>query len=162
MEDRLDTLAFEPPPAPWHALEGERDRLRLLLEVSESIASHRDVTALFHDLAQRLPRVVPFDVINLVLYDPERDVMRLHALVAPESNATTPGLEFPMSSLPTNATACVCCSGGRAAHRGVIRDRWKPSILFELKTGTKRFCGGPVGDRMLRHSSEPCLVDAAV
>jgi formate hydrogenlyase transcriptional activator len=40
-------------------LEGERDRLRLLLEVSESIASHRDVTALFHDLAERLPRVVP-------------------------------------------------------------------------------------------------------
>ena len=47
----------------------ERDRLRLLAEVSESIASHPDLNELFHDLAQRLPRVVPFDYINLVLHD---------------------------------------------------------------------------------------------
>ncbi len=61
----------------------ERDRLRLLAEVSESIASHRDLNELFRDLAQRLPRIVPFDYINLVLHDPSRNVMRLRLLVAP-------------------------------------------------------------------------------
>ena len=60
LDDHLVISAFAPPPAQWHALEHERDRLRLLLEVSESIASHRDVAALFQDLAQRLPRIVPF------------------------------------------------------------------------------------------------------
>src|SRR2546427_8672749 len=42
-------------------LSHDRDRLRLLLEVSESIASHRDLDELLHDLSQRLPPIVPFD-----------------------------------------------------------------------------------------------------
>jgi formate hydrogenlyase transcriptional activator len=96
LDDRLERLTFAPPPEEWDALERERDRLRLLLEVSESIASHRDVAALLHDLAQRLPRIVPFDVVNIVLHDPVRNSMRLHALVAPEFNKTRPGLEFSM------------------------------------------------------------------
>ena len=62
-------------------LTHERDRLRLLLEVSESIASHRDLEELFRDLAQRLPQIVPFDYINAVLHEPARDVMRLWLLV---------------------------------------------------------------------------------
>jgi formate hydrogenlyase transcriptional activator len=74
----------------------ERERLRLLLEVSESIASHPDLNELFQDLAQRLPRIVPFDYINLILHDPSRHVMRLHLLVAPETNSVKPGMEFPI------------------------------------------------------------------
>src|SRR5881296_2839116 len=81
-------------------LTHERDRLRLLLEVSESIASHRDLVELFHDLAQRLPRIVPFDYINLVLHDPTREVMRLHVLAAPESSTIRPGLELPVDESP--------------------------------------------------------------
>ena len=79
-------------------MESECDQLRLLLEVSESIASHRDINALFQDLAQRLPRIVPFDLINLVLYDPARDLMCVHALVVPECHGALPaGLEFTLS-----------------------------------------------------------------
>jgi formate hydrogenlyase transcriptional activator len=59
----------------------DRERLRLLLEVSESIASHRDLDELFRDLAQRLPQIVPFDYINAVLHEPARDLMRLRLLV---------------------------------------------------------------------------------
>ena len=51
-----------------------------LLEVSESIALHRDLRALFHDLFRRLPRVVAFDFLSLVLHDPARNVMRVHIL----------------------------------------------------------------------------------
>src|SRR5262245_26130498 len=94
--DQLERLTFAPPPEQWDELERERDRLRLLLEVCESISSHRDVAAVLYDLAQRLPRIVPFDVINVVLHDPVRNTMRLHALVAPEFNKTRPGLEFSM------------------------------------------------------------------
>ena len=83
LEDQLERVAFGSLPAGLGALELECGQLRLLLEVSESIASHRDIAALFQDLAQRLPRIVPFDLINLVLYDPTRDLMRVHALVVP-------------------------------------------------------------------------------
>jgi formate hydrogenlyase transcriptional activator len=77
-------------------LSQERDRLRLLLEVSESIASQRNLDDLFRDLAERLPRVVPFDYINVLLHDPARDVMRLHILIAPEDSTIRPGLELPV------------------------------------------------------------------
>jgi formate hydrogenlyase transcriptional activator len=82
-------------------LSQERDRLRLLLEVSESIASHHNLSELVHDLAQRLPRVVPFDYINLTLHDPKRNVMRLHLLVAPEESTVRPGFELPVDGSPS-------------------------------------------------------------
>ena len=67
--------------------------MRLLLEVSESIASHRDLEELFRDLAQRLPHIVPFDYINAVLHEPARDVMRLWLLVTSQPSTISPGLE---------------------------------------------------------------------
>ena len=56
------------------------DRYRALLAVSEAIASHRDVSALFHDLAGRLHQVVRFDFLALVLHEAATNTMRLHVL----------------------------------------------------------------------------------
>ncbi|UVT14899.1 MAG: sigma 54-interacting transcriptional regulator [Nitrospira sp.] len=78
----------------------DRERLRLLLEVSESIASHRDLAKLFQDLARRLPHVVPFDFINAVLHEPARDVMRLWLLVSSEPCTIQTGLELPVDESP--------------------------------------------------------------
>jgi len=78
----------------------DRERLRLLLEVSESIASHRDLAELFQDLAQRLPHVVPFDFINAVLHEPARNVMRLWLLMASRPSTIQPGLELPIDESP--------------------------------------------------------------
>ena len=73
---------------------------RALLEISKAIAVHRNLNELFQDLAERLPRLVPFDFINLVLHDPARDVMRLHTVVAPETSTIRPGLELPIDQSP--------------------------------------------------------------
>jgi len=78
----------------------DRDRLRLLLEVTESIASHRDLEELLQDLAQRLPSIVPFDYINVVLHEPTRGVMRLWLLVASVPSTISPGLEMPVEESP--------------------------------------------------------------
>lgn len=94
--ERVESLPSGRVAGCSQAVARECDRLRLLLEVSESVAAHRDVAALLRDLAQRLPRMVPFDVINVVLHDPVRNSMRLHALVAPGFNRARPGLEFSM------------------------------------------------------------------
>ena len=77
-----------------------RERLRLLLEVSESIAAHRDLEELFRDLAQRLPQIVPFDYINAVLHEPARDVMRLWLLVTATPSTISPGLELSVDESP--------------------------------------------------------------
>src|SRR5499426_1833302 len=71
-----------------------------LLEISEAIAVHRNLDELLQDLAERLPRIIPFDFINLVLHDPIREVMRLHALVAPETSTIRPGMELPIDQSP--------------------------------------------------------------
>ena len=56
---------------------------QVLLEVTESIATHRDLPALFHDLKGRLPRLVDFDSLWLVLHDADRNVMRVNILETP-------------------------------------------------------------------------------
>jgi len=71
-----------------------------LLEVAESIAQHRDLGELFHDLAQRLHRVVHFDYLNLVLHDPSRQVMRLHILETSRPTRVQPGMEHPVGETP--------------------------------------------------------------
>jgi len=63
------------------------DRYRALLAVSEAILSHRDLPALFHELASRLAMVVHFDALSVVLHEAATDTMRLHVLetIAPVS-----------------------------------------------------------------------------
>ena len=64
--------------------------------MSESIALHRDLAALIHDLAQRLHRVVQFDFLTLTLHHPARNTMRLHVLESEEPDAAATGLETPL------------------------------------------------------------------
>ena len=61
-------------------VEALRHQYQSLLEVTESIASHRDLSELFHDLAQPLRNVLHFDYLSVRLHDPERNVMRIHVL----------------------------------------------------------------------------------
>lgn len=75
------------------------DPRKALLQVAEAIALHRDLPALFRDLAQRLPAVAPFDFIGLVLHDPAKHVMRVHVLETAEALGVTTrldGMEIPM------------------------------------------------------------------
>ncbi len=94
--------AISPPePVASAPLEHSRRQLEALLEVAESIAQHRDLPALFHDLAERLHCVVDFDFLTLVLHDPTRNVMRLHIL---ETRLPTPvktGSESPVEGHPS-------------------------------------------------------------
>ena len=60
------------------------DAYRALLAVSEAIVAHRDLSALFHELAGRLHQVVQFDGLALVLHEAATNTMRLHVLEASE------------------------------------------------------------------------------
>jgi formate hydrogenlyase transcriptional activator len=72
-----------------------------LLEVAEAIAQHRDLGELFHELAERLHRVVKFEYLNLILHDPSRNVMRLHILESEMPRNTRLGTEFQVGETPS-------------------------------------------------------------
>ena len=74
-------------------------RYQALLEISEAIASHRELDQLFRDLAPRLHRVVEFDFANLILYEPTRKSMRSHVLETPETAYACPPGECPMETV---------------------------------------------------------------
>src|SRR2546430_1436502 len=70
----------------------ERDHQKLsacqqyqtLLAVSAAIVAHRDLGALFHELADRLHQVVRFVYLVLLLHDAASNTMRLHVLETTE------------------------------------------------------------------------------
>src|SRR6516225_2926924 len=61
------------------------DRYRALLAVSAAIIAHRDLSALFQEMAGRLRQVVHFDHLVLVLHEAATNTMRVHLLEPPES-----------------------------------------------------------------------------
>src|SRR5580704_2167474 len=73
-----------------------------LLDVSQAILQHRDLVGLFRDLAVRLRAIVPFDFLNLVLYDAARNTMRLHILESTsEVEPHVPEMEFTPEESPS-------------------------------------------------------------
>jgi formate hydrogenlyase transcriptional activator len=77
-----------------------RARYDTLLEISESIVSHHQLSSLFADLYRCLKPLIGFDFIGLCLYDPEREITRLHELVADQPVNCPPPRERRLSETP--------------------------------------------------------------
>ena len=78
------------------------ERHETLLEVAESIASHRQLSTLFADLSRCLKRLVSFDFITLTLADPVERVVRLHILETDQPlHIKGPPTPLPYSDTPT-------------------------------------------------------------
>jgi formate hydrogenlyase transcriptional activator len=56
----------------------EIGRYEALLQVADLVVHNRDVPELLPELAQRLGKVASFEVASFSLYDPEKNVMRMH------------------------------------------------------------------------------------
>ena len=77
-------MAEYDPSAASGLLEPAASSTQALVEVWKSIALHRDLPALIHDLRERLPRLVNFTSLWLVLHEPARNTMRLHIIGTPQ------------------------------------------------------------------------------
>src|SRR5438477_9063352 len=75
------------------------DRYRALLAVSEAIVSHRDLSALFHELAGRLQQVVRFNYLGLLLHEAEGNTLRLHVLESAGLLPSAP-VNLPVGEVP--------------------------------------------------------------
>src|SRR5919108_4441653 len=115
---------------------------RTLLEVSESIAVHRDLQELFHELAQSLHHVVNFEHMRLLLHDPERNVMRLHVLETPQTGELPTCCDLPVEESP----------GGWVwkTQQPLVISEVEKEIRFPcvtkvmLELGVKSFCAVPL------------------
>jgi formate hydrogenlyase transcriptional activator len=137
-----NVLNYESAQVAQQQLSHERDRLRLLLEVSESIASHRDLGELFRDLNERIPRIVPFDYINVVLHDSARDVMRLQLLIAPEPNTIPLGMELPIDDSPGG---WVWKTQQPLVVHDLMQETRFPKLIAMLReNGVQSFCAVPL------------------
>jgi formate hydrogenlyase transcriptional activator len=81
--------------------EATRARYETLLEVSESIASHRQLSTLFADLSRCLKSLVSFDFISLTLIDQTEQMSRLHILHTDREVVGTPPPPTPLEQTPT-------------------------------------------------------------
>jgi formate hydrogenlyase transcriptional activator len=93
-----------------------------LLAVSEAIVSHRDLGALFHDLAGLLQQLVRFDHLVLVLHDAASNMLRLHVLESRE----------PLT-VPPPAAAC----SAEEEPGGLVMETQRPLIVSNVTEETR-------------------------
>lgn len=115
----------------------DRERLRSLLEVSEAITAYRDLKVLFNELGKRLPSVVPFEFIGLILHDPLRDLMRIHVIATERTERLPDGLELTMED---SISAWVLKNQQPVVMPRVDEETRFPKVLGMLKEMTVQSC----------------------
>jgi formate hydrogenlyase transcriptional activator len=75
-----DALNFEASQLAQAQLEREKERLKLLLDLSNKIASNLDLRDLLRAISANVRQVMRCDVVGVGLPDPETKQLRLHAL----------------------------------------------------------------------------------
>ena len=89
------------PADPQFRPDPVQERYETLLEVAQSIASHRQLSTLFADLSRLLKRLVTFDFITLTLVDSKEQVVRLHILETDEPIEKPGPSAIPFAETPT-------------------------------------------------------------
>ncbi|MBA2253170.1 MAG: sigma 54-interacting transcriptional regulator [Nitrospirales bacterium] len=88
----------------YQDLTHDRDRLKLLLDVNNSVVSTLELRELFTVIGAALRGAMPHERTSLVLYEPERNQFRLYASHFPDGNGLIPdGLLTPVEGTPAGA-----------------------------------------------------------
>lgn len=88
----------------YQDLTHDRDRLRLLLEVNNSVVSALELREVFDVIVASLRRAMPHERTSLVLHEPEQNQFRLYASHFPDGNGLIQdGLLTPVESTPAGA-----------------------------------------------------------
>ena len=118
------------------------EQYHALLEVTESIAVHHDLTELFRDLAQKIPRVVHCSSIALALHDTTRNTMQMHILEHLGPGPLAPGVEYSIDDVPggwvwRHQQPLVC--------HNVEDDARFPKVMPMIRqSGVRSFCSVPL------------------
>ncbi len=97
-----NALNFEEARSAQEQLKEERDRLRLSLEVNNTVVTALDLRQLLNAVSASLRRLMSHEYASLSLYDPETHRLQIHALDFPVSKGLLKeGLWVPMEGSPT-------------------------------------------------------------
>jgi formate hydrogenlyase transcriptional activator len=78
------------------SLDIQQRQYLTLHELSKAIASHRNLSDLFHELAANLHHIFEFQSISVMMHDESQDVMRLHILESSEPAFQQAPSEIPI------------------------------------------------------------------
>jgi formate hydrogenlyase transcriptional activator len=112
-----------------------------LLELSKAIASHRDLSGLFHDLACRLQSLIDFSHLGVLLYDANRNVMRLHLVESCAPGKQQPAAEVPMEG---SIAGWVWTNQEAAVIRDLETEDRFPYAKILLEKPVKSICSVPL------------------
>lgn len=115
----------------------------LLPEICHLIAAHRNLSELFHALAECLRPVVNFNYLSVVLHDPTRNVMRMHVL---ESKVSSSAMEARVEFRMEDSVAAFSMVNAKPT---IIPDtkresRFQKTIKLLLDHGVRSFCSLPL------------------
>lgn len=157
-----NALNYEEAREAQSLLARERDRLQLLLEINNAVASHLELRGLFDSLTVSIRRVLKADVVSLALLEPGTDQLRLYAL------------DFPgRQGFIEEGTTCALCgcpsSEAIAGRKAVVLSRAdlegsdSPVSKRLVKEGVKTACCVPLllRDRPLGALNVGSLQDGA-
>lgn len=130
-------------------LETERDRLRLLLDLTNNVLSHLELHRLCLAIATSIRRVMHCDFAGLALPDGERDRLRLYAFDFPEGETVLPpDVLIPMVGTPSGMTFR---SGKPHVFDAAAMTQFDPAINPGRAAGLQSGCFLPLvsGERVL-------------
>jgi formate hydrogenlyase transcriptional activator len=99
--------------------DGDVGRYEALLQMADLVVHHRSVPELLPELVQRLHRVASFEIASFSLYDPEKNVMRMHFWEGSE-------VLSDLTELPVGESAC-----------GFVWEKQQPMVWPDLHQETR-------------------------
>jgi formate hydrogenlyase transcriptional activator len=126
-------------------LEHERDRLRLLLDLNNRVASNLDLPQFFQAISSELRRVFNCDCVSLALPDPDGANLRLSVLDFPEGRGFA--REEAVILIEGSPSGEVFRSGKPLVLRADELDRISPEIDPAMAEGYQSRCFLPVISR---------------
>jgi formate hydrogenlyase transcriptional activator len=99
--------------------ETDRRHYEALLHLADLLVHHQDLGQLFSELALRLHRLTPSEIVTLSLHDPAKNVMRVHVLNGKSLSPTID--ELPVEDAPS----------------GWVWQHQKPLVMSDLDCETR-------------------------
>jgi len=120
-------ISYETLRSHQERLQQERDRFRLLLDVTTAVSAKLDLNALLQEIFALLRRLLRHEYTSVALYHPETDQIRIEALDFPEGQQFG-GIVQPGTIVPFDGTPV-----------GVVFRTGRPLLLTREEFTVERF-----------------------
>jgi len=100
-------------------VDGDAQRYEALLHMADLVVHHTGLLELLPELAQRLHQVASFEIASFSLYDPEKNVMRMHFWEGSDRLSD-------LTELPVEESVC-----------GVVWEQQQPMVWSDLRQETR-------------------------